>query len=335
MACRFFVGRTFVAHARVGDFLTHVYTLLQLHPMPTTVRAAFNDFAARLEPTETQRADASAKHTGVRDCLNSVLWVDSAFLTGSYGRRTIIRPPNDIDLFVVLDYSKHGNDYYSAFDGVTKALDKFHYVLKGCYPDTPIRKDHPAIYLGFATYGFDVVPAFHRNGGGFMIPNRAGTTWMSTDPTKHAERTTAMNKATDGYFVPLVKMFKSWNRTHYEKLTGFHLEMALVNAWPRINSPTYPHAVEAVKYSSFARAAAALFPALSGKIASLTSDPAGMSGNIDDYLGYEDRRLTRERLDSAAAAAQIALRHEVREDHYSAITKWRDIFGDPFPAFSY
>jgi hypothetical protein len=158
---------------------------------------------------------------------------------------------------------------------------------------------------------------------------------MSTDPTKHAERTTAMNKATDGYFVPLAKMFKSWNRAHYEKLTGFHLEMALVNAWPRISSPTYPHTVEAVKYSNFAGAAAALFPALSARLASMTSDPAGMSGNIDEYLGYEDRQLTRQRLDSAAVAAQIALRHEVREDHYSAITKWRDIFGDPFPAFSY
>jgi tRNA nucleotidyltransferase (CCA-adding enzyme) len=78
--------------------------------MLTTVRAAFNEFAARLEPTDTQRQDASAKHSGVRDCLNTVLWVDSAFLTGSYGRHTIIRPPNDIDLFIVLDYSKHGAD---------------------------------------------------------------------------------------------------------------------------------------------------------------------------------------------------------------------------------
>jgi hypothetical protein len=303
--------------------------------MPTTVRAAFNEFAARLEPTDTQRQDASAKHSGVRDCLNTVLWVDSAFLTGSYARRTIIRPPNDIDLFIVLDYSKHGTDYYTSYGSVDKVLDRFHSLLKGCYPYTPIRKDHPAIYLNFATYGFDVIPAFHRNGGGYMIPSRFGSGWMATDPTKHAQRTTAMNKATDGYFVPLVKMFKSWNRTHYDKLTGFHVEMALVDAWPRTNSLIYPYASEAVKYPSFAQAAAALFPSLSSKLVYMTSDPAGMSGNIDDYLGYEDRKLTRERLDSAATAAQIALRHEGREDHYSAITKWRDTFGDPFPAYSY
>src|SRR5262245_57891886 len=58
--------------------------------MPTTVRAAFNEFAARLEPTEAQGADASAKHTGVRDYLNCILWVSSAFLTGSYARHTLV-----------------------------------------------------------------------------------------------------------------------------------------------------------------------------------------------------------------------------------------------------
>ena len=168
-----------------------------------------------------------------------------------------------------------------------------------------------------------------------MIPSRFGSGWISTDPTKHAEQTTAMNKSTDGYFVPLVKMFKSWNRTHYDKLTGFHLEMAMANAWPTTNSLIYPYGSEAVKYSSFAQAAAALFPAVASKLSFMTYDPAGMSGNIDDYLSYDDRKLTRERLDSAATAAQIALRHEAREDHYSAISKWRDIFGDPFPAFSY
>jgi hypothetical protein len=168
-----------------------------------------------------------------------------------------------------------------------------------------------------------------------MIPNRSGSAWMSSDPTKHAERTTAMNKATNGYFVPLVKMFKSWNRMHYDKLMGFHLEMAIVNAWPRVNSSTYPYTPEAVIYRSFAQAAAALFPALSARLEYPTPDPATMSGNIDDYLSYEDRRLTRERLSGAATEAQVALRHEARDDHYWAITKWRDIFGDPFPAYSY
>jgi hypothetical protein len=157
---------------------------------------------------------------------------------------------------------------------------------------------------------------------------------MATDPTKHAERTTAMNKATGGYFVPLIKMFKSWNRAHYNKLTGFHVEMALADAWPTSQSLTYPYSAQYVTYSSYAQAAAALFPALSAKLQYYTVDPAGISGNIDGYLAYDDRTTTRQRLTSSADAAQVALRHEARDDHYPAIAKWRDTFGDPFPAYS-
>ena len=69
-----------------------------------------------------------------------------------------------------------------------------------------------------------------------------------------------MNKETGGCFVPFVKMFKSWNRTHYNKLTGFHLEMALANAWPTTQSTLYPYSTQYVNYGSYAQAAAALFP---------------------------------------------------------------------------
>lgn len=304
--------------------------------MPRTVRAAFEEFASRLEPTIVQRADASVKHTGVRDCLAESLSVQKAFLTGSYARSTIIRPPNDIDLFVVLDYSRHGDDFYNSHDGAEEALRVFHYYLKNCYPDTPARKDHPAVHLDFATYGFDVVPAFPRRGGGYVIPNRHASGWVATDPTQHATVTTAMNSQTSNYFVPLVKMFKSWSRSHYEKLSGFHLEMAMVRAWPRATSSLLvPMSTPGpVKYAGVQLAAAALFPALSSWLRYYTPDPAGLSGNIDTYLRADDRALTRQRLDSAANDAQIALRHERREDHFSAINKWRDIFGDPFPAYA-
>src|SRR5258705_4178037 len=103
--------------------------------MPTTVLAVFREFAARLEPTEVQREDASTKQAGVRDCLNETLWVDRSFLTGSYARRTIVRPLNDVDLFVVLNASHHANEYYRAPDGAQAVLERFHSRLKRCYPD--------------------------------------------------------------------------------------------------------------------------------------------------------------------------------------------------------
>lgn len=303
--------------------------------MAATVYAAFQEFASKNELTDAQVSDAKTKHTGVRTCIGNALTVDTAFLTGSYARSTMIRAPKDIDLFVVLDYSKHGATYYEPYDGAQKALDKFHSVLKGCYPTTSIRKDGPAVNLDFSTVGFDVVPAFRRNGGGFVIPNRPGTGWIGTDPTKHAEITSGMNAATGGHFVPLVKMLKVWNRWRYDKLTGFHLEMALAEAWPRAQSPAFPYGQVPAKYTSYAAAAAALFPALADKLWwGGMNDPAGLGGTIDSYLSQDDRTRTIEKLKASGESAAMARQHEANEKHEWAINRWREIFGDFFPAYS-
>jgi hypothetical protein len=301
--------------------------------MPRTVGAAFQEFCTRLEPTELQRRDAQAKHLGVRACVEERLAVDKSFLTGSYDRWTIVRPPSDIDLFVVLRAQEHADDYFHARGGAQAALERLHARLKRCYPDTPIRKDHPSVRLSFSTVGFDVIPAFNRNGGGFFIPKHIGEGWIPTDPPNHADRTTAMNGATSKYFIPVVKMFKSWNYAHYRKLSGFHIEMALVNAWPRRASVAYPKGATVV-YGSYAETVTAVFPCLSAQLAYYTPDPAGLSGNIDEYLSAEDRQLTRNRLSAAGESAAVARRHETRGDHRAAITKWREVFGDTFPAYS-
>ena len=303
--------------------------------MAATVHAAFQEFASRNELTSTQVSDVKTKHTGVRTCLANALTVDSAFLTGSYARSTMIRAPKDVDLFVVLGYSKHGKDYYEAYDGAQKALDRFHAVLKACYPTTPIRKDGPAVNLDFSTVGFDAVPAFHRNGGGYVIPNRPGSGWIGTDPTKHLAITTGMNSGTGGHFVPLVKMFKVWNRWRYDKLTGFHLEMAMAAAWPRVQSSQYPYEQVPVRYGSYAAAVTALFPALADKLWwGSMSDPAGLGGTIDGYLSSEDRSRTIEKLRASGESAVVARRQEANGQHEWAIGRWRDIFGDFFPAHS-
>lgn len=298
--------------------------------MASTVYSAFEEFASKNELTARQVSDVSTKHGGVRNCIQGALSVDRAFLIGSYARSTMIRPPKDVDLLIVLDTAAHAQEFFYAADGAQQVLDRFHAALKRCYTTTPIRKDGPAVNLDFATVGFDAVPAFHRDGGGFLIPNRPGTGWISTDPEQHAQRTTAWNIASGGYFVPLVKMFKVWNRWWYDKLTGFHLEMAMSTSWPRMWGRT-----ELEVYDCFSGAAAALFPALASQLAwPGMTDPPGLGGVIDGYLSTEDRARTVERLRASGESARIALQHEAAGKHEWAIGRWREIFGDFFPAYS-
>ncbi|MGC4083666.1 MAG: nucleotidyltransferase domain-containing protein [Vicinamibacterales bacterium] len=297
--------------------------------MATTLNQTFTEFLGRLEPTDKQKDDARTKHLGVRLALNEKLWLSSVFLSGSYGRSTMIRPPSDIDLFVVLDWQKYSNDYFYAPDGPSKVLERFHSILKAAYSTTSIRKDHPAVVLNFSTYGFDVVPALTRPQGGYYVLSRDRSGWVPTDPSKHAEHTTARNKATDGSFVQVVKMMKAWNRDkNYGRLRGFHLEVETGFAWPKKQNSDQ---LEVVGYNR--HALPTVFRVMASTLNYRTHDPAGLSGEIDGYLSADQRKWTQERLLAAAAQADRAVQHERNQRTEWAIGAWRDIFGDNFPAF--
>ena len=294
--------------------------------MARTVGEAFHTFFERVGLTELQREDAETKVHGVRQCLEDCWTLDAAFLTGSYCRRTMISPPKDIDLMVILDYGEHGEDYYEADDGDEALLERMHRHLKATYPTTRIRKDRPAVNLDFTSVGFDVVPGFRRSGGGFRIPQlRDG--WLSTNPGVHRRRTEDLDAATSGRFVRVATMLKEWNEVNSDHLTGFHLEMALANAWPREGDG------DPGTFGNSAAAIASLLPRLSRVLEDSIEDPAGLSGPIDEYLADDDRERTIERLERDAERASVARRHQARGDHERAIRKWRWIFGERFPAY--
>ena len=294
--------------------------------MARTVSEAFRTFFERVGLTELQREDAETKVRGVRQCLEDCWTLDTAFLTGSYRRGTMTSPPKDIDLMVILDYGEHGEDYYEVDDGDEALLERLHRHLKAAYPTTRIRKDRPAVNLDFTTVGFDVVPGFRRSGGGFRIPHlRDG--WLSTNPRVHRRRTEDLDAATSGRFVRIATMLKEWNDVNSDHLTGFHLEMALANAWPQDGDG------DPATFVNSAAAIASLLPRLSRALEDSIEDPAGLSGPIDEYLDGDDRELTVERLERDAEKASVARRHQARGDNERAIRKWRWIFGERFPAY--
>ena len=295
--------------------------------MARTVGEAFQTFYERIGLTELQREDAETKIRGVRECLEQSWELDNVFLTGSYRRRTMISPPKDIDLLVVLDYEEHGDDYYETVDGDEALLERVHRDLKSAYPTTRIRKDRPAVNLDFTTVGFDVVPGFRRHGGGFQIPHPLRRGWLSTNPRVHRRRVEELDATTNGRLVRVATMLKEWNVVNFDHLTGFHVEMALTEAWPEDGEG------EPFLFKNSAEAVASLLPALGRTLEDTIGDPAGLSGAIDEYLDDDPRELTIERLDRDAERAAIARRHQARGDHERAIRRWRRIFGERFPAY--
>lgn len=240
-----------------------------------------------------------------------------SFLTGSYAKSTMIGPlaQADIDVFVVLSA-----DYYTRYTP-SGLLSEVRRVLRQRYPETPeISPDGQAVTISFTDFKVDVVPAFYRQGGGYLIPN-SPSGWIPTDPTAHLEQVTRENARQNGLLVPLIKMMKGWNRTQGSPLRGFYIELLTMKVLAGATISDFPSGVrwvfdkgrEAVKYTVL--------------------DPAG--------FGDQVQGLKRGTVEQAVALFQASYNIAVGAESWAqnglyvrtAVDEWRRLFGDYFPAY--
>ncbi len=288
--------------------------------MATTVKQGFKILKSNLEITDLQQEAVSTRQKSVREAVEAELTVLDSFLTGSYSRNTMIAPLSeaDIDVFVVLDPS-----YYEK-NGQASLLDKVKRVLRKTYPKTPeISRNGQAVTITFSDFMVDVVPAFYRNGGGYLIPSTyGGGLWIATDPKKHVEISSSANAAHNGDLVPLVKMIKCWNRTIQRHFRSFHLEVLAWSIFDRVTISDYP---SGMRY---------FFDKGKEMISKKNPDPTGYNDDVGFYID------TREKIDEAVSRFTTAYNRACKAEAYDrdgkvedAINEWRKIFGSSFPAY--
>lgn len=292
--------------------------------MATTINQSFTEFKANLNITGLQAQTVSTRQQNVRKVVEGGFTVKESFLTGSYSRNTMIAPLSDadIDIFFVLD-----NQYYYHYQGQNGGqaglLDYLKRTLKKTYTKTPdISRNGQAVTIRFDDFMIDVVPAFYRQGGGYLIPNSITQSWLSTDPKKHVELITSSNTAHDGDFIPLVKMIKSWNKNIQSHFHSFHLETLALSIFTNITISDYP---SGARY---------FFDKGRTLISKQNPDPAGYGGDVGYYINNQDK------IDEAVSRFQTAYDRAVKAEYYAtlgqtnnAIGEWRKIFGNYFPAY--
>ena len=114
-------------------------------------------------------------------------------------------------------------------------------------------------------------------------------------------------------------MVKFWNHGHSEYLQSYHIEVMALRAF------TAP--LTDVPWDVFAYFKQA---------ATLIASPLWHDGpQADDYLSWQDRHEATKRLEMARDLARDAWHatYGSNSDHRTAIGKWRQIFGDKFPAY--
>jgi hypothetical protein len=291
--------------------------------MATTIQASFQQLKNNLEITGLQSSTVSTRQTKVREVIEGGMDVLDTFLTGSYSRSTMIAPLKeaDIDIFVVLD-PRYYHNYNGKNGGQGGLLDLVRRTLLKTYTTTPaISRSGQAVTIRFSDFLVDVVPGFHREGGGYLIPNSITKTWLATDPKKHVDLVAASNKAHNGDLVPLIKMIKAWNRCHSAFFRSFHLEVLALQV------------LSGIAISDFPSGARFYFDKGRSLIKLQNVDPAGYGDDVGRYI-------TSEKVQEAERRFQLGYDRAIKAEQYAAngnvsaaIEMWGKTFGDYFPAY--
>lgn len=286
--------------------------------MATTIFTSFQKLKENLEVTGLQKDTVSTRQENVRSVVAAELTVLDSFLTGSYSRSTMIAPLSeaDIDIFIVLDPK-----YYEE-NGQVGLLDKVKRTILKTYTKTPeISRNGQAVTITFEDFVVDVVPAFRRQGGGYLIPNSVQKVWLATNPKTHVDIMAAKNKDHGGDLVPIVKMIKAWNRNINYSFVSFRLELLAMEIFENITISDYSSGMrfffdkgrERIKYKA--------------------EDPVSYGGEISGLRNIATQEEAVSRFEVAYNRAIKAERYAKNENIENAIDEWRKMFGDYFPVF--
>ena len=282
------------------------------------ISAAFDALRSNVEITQLQQSTVADRQRQVRDAVARHLVVSDSFITGSYRRHTMIGPlaSSDVDIVVVLDPT-----YYAA-NGQAALLDRVRRALLQTYTRTPkISRNGQAVTITFSDFLVDVVPAFNRQGGGYLIPSTTERRWISTDPKTHERFISLANASHGKRLVPLIKMIKAWNRGIGSPFKSFYLELLVEQV------------LRGVAITDFPSGCRYVFDKGRDAIRYMIYDPSGLSPDQVSGLATGTVADAISRFETAHARACKAETFARQARAPDAISEWRKVFRDYFPAY--
>lgn len=292
--------------------------------MASTVPKAFDEFEAKLRPTNNQQATIASRRSVTARYLSqsfgsgSGMELLSTNVIGSADRETIIRPVGDIDVLAVFEdaaFYNYRNDSRKFLYRVRDALNKYNVKIVGA------RGQAVRLFYDQPPH-VDIVPAVKRDSGGYFIPS--GTTdfwghhrWLITDPDEHARWISEQNAALSYNLKPLIRLLKRWNREHSSHLRSFHLEVMAAEVFATLGSNR--------------RTASQEFFEWAGNHIDV-KDPAGHSGNLSSYMTWYSRLEFQSLLDNSSRRANKAIEAEESGNRAEAMRLWRIVYGPEFPS---
>ncbi|CUU57772.1 hypothetical protein Ga0074812_114120 [Parafrankia irregularis] len=231
---------------------------------------------------------------------------------GSAGRDTMIRPLDEVDIFVVFSAA---NSAWKRFRWDSRdLLVCVRNAIGGDRVQTIGTRGQALRIVYDAAPDVHLVPAFDHPRAGYVIPDRVGG-WLPTRPERHASWTMDLGPRV----ISAVRLLKAWNRVCGSHLRSFHIEALAGQVLAGRGLNTRQGLAEVFRYMD--------------EIGLAVGDPSDIRGDLSSYLRRDDLddlavyvRQARD-FSARAVAAERAGRHE------EAVSLWGTIFGPEFPTF--
>ena len=195
-------------------------------------------------------------------------------LGGSVCRSTVIRPPKDVDLLVVLSAKKFPT---VASLSPNDVMERVRAELAPLGLNT--RVQNRSLGLVYEGMDFDLVLCWRdpKESHVLYLPDLVRHKWLRTSPAEHERIGKKRNKDANNRLLPLIRGMKAWNVAHGKPLRSFHVEVMMWEVWkndvPESNVPR--SLAEGLLLSFFRLAERVLRP---------TADPAGKGPVVDEGI---------------------------------------------------
>ncbi|MEW1830712.1 nucleotidyltransferase [Streptomyces sp. NPDC088196] len=285
--------------------------------MAWTVPYAFDQFFTAINLPGDHRALANTRKDWIVRRIGSSLEILDSFPMGSIPRFTALKDHADLDIILVLHFTKHIKDKKpsTVLSNVKSALGS---------GAGSIRRNGQAVTMKFASWpDVDVVPAArYRNDDGaishYEIPDMNREEWIKTKPNLHARQMREAASDRGVNFRRVVKMIKEWNRRQDISIQSYHLEVIAL----RMSGVDWDDIGWAV-YQWFVKAENSLYWLWHEE------------KDVAEYLSPEKAGKAKNQIGEAKNQALTAWSYTFngKDNNREAIRIWRSIFGNKFPAY--
>ena len=258
----------------------------------------------------------------------------SYFLTGSYRRHTMIRPPKDVDLFLVLDSGEYQDEELDQLITPTALIQKLKSTLEKIFEDDEdieIKEQRHSVTVIYSeTFSIDVIPAFETDDkDAYMIPDvEDGDSgiYIVSNPKVHFEYINQVNEDTavnsKKRFKKVARLIKFVKRQRFNekptKIRSFHFELLAAKI------------LGDGKINSYSEGLNKFFSVASEYLDDpVIKDPANEENMVDDYLAEmssETKQLIKDELDSLYEITSAAVQLEKDGNDQGAIAEWKKVF---------